>query len=248
VAKDSGDFDLSVVIPAWNEGTRILETFDKLNAYTHARGLTCEILVVDDGSTDNTREVVESAREKNPHIHLLTYEGNHGKGYAVKHGMLRARGNRVLFADADGSTPFEAFDTFQKFFELGYQVVIGSRYIKGSFIQVRQPFLRRVLSRAANKLIQVLILWGIKDTQCGFKAFTREAAQDIFSQVSIERWGFDMEVLVIARKHQYKIAEAPVRWLNSFDSRIKFVNDARQTLHDLFYIKKNLMNGVYDKK
>lgn len=244
--------DLSVVIPAWNEANRITTTLEKLDAYLRARSLSGEVLVVDDGSKDNTREVVEEAKKRFPYIHLVTYGAdrteNHGKGYAVKFGMLKATGKIVLFADADGSTPFESFDKMRPFFEQGYDVVIGSRYIKGSNIRVPQPFMRRVLSRVANKLIQAMILWGIKDTQCGFKAFTNKAAQEIFSKVTINRWAFDMEALVIAKRHHHKIIESPVSWDNSADTRVKFVSDAKETLHDLFYIKANELKGKYDPK
>lgn len=252
VKNGGGTPDLSVVIPAWNEANRITTTLEKLNAYLQSRHLTGEVLVVDDGSKDNTREVVLDAAKRFPYIKLVTYGAdrteNHGKGYAVKFGMLKATGKIVLFADADGSTPFESYDNMRKLFEEGYEVVIGSRYIKGSDIRVPQPFMRRVLSRVANKLIQVTILWGIKDTQCGFKAFTQKACKEIFSKVTITHWGFDMEVLVIARRHGYKVIESPVSWDNSADTRVKFANDAVQTLKDLFYIKKNQLKGLYNPK
>ncbi len=242
--------DLSVVIPAWNEAERITSTLEKLDAYLLSRNIKAEVLIVDDGSRDNTREVILAARARFPYIQLVTYGAdrteNHGKGYAVKFGMLKAKGNIVLFADADGSTPFESFDNMRKLFDEGYDVVIGSRYIQGSNIRVPQPFMRRVLSRVANKLIQGMILWGIKDTQCGFKAFTHQACQDIFTKVTINRWAFDMEALVVAKRHHYKIVESPVSWDNSADTRVKFVSDARQTLHDLFYIKWNEWKGRYN--
>lgn len=244
--------DLSIVIPAWNEAKRITTTLEKLDEYLKTRNIQGEVLVVDDGSKDDTREVVLSAAQRFPYIQLVTYGAdrteNHGKGYAVKFGMLKATGKIVLFADADGSTPFESYDNMRKLFQEGYDVVIGSRYIKGSDIRVPQPFMRRVLSRAANKLIQVMILWGIKDTQCGFKAFTHQATQDIFSKVTINKWAFDMEALVIAKKHKHKIVESPVSWDNSADTRVKFASDAKQTLHDLFYIKWKEWHGAYDPR
>lgn len=161
--------------------------------------------------------------------------------------MMRSRGTYALFADADGSTPFESFDDFLPKFQEGADVVIGSRYLKGSHIEVPQPLVRRILSRIANKLIQITILWGINDTQCGFKAFTTSAAHDIFSRVTIDRWGFDMEVLAIARKQGLVIVSVPVRWLNSAETRLKLVSDTRATLHDLVTIKRNLMRGKYNK-
>lgn len=244
--------DLSIVIPAWNEAERIGITFEKLDAYLTSRNIRAEVLVVDDGSRDNTREVVQEAEKRFPYIHLVSYSAdlteNHGKGYAVRFGMLMTKGKVALFCDADGSTPFESYDNMQKLLAEGNDVIIGSRYIHGSDIRVPQPFMRRVLSRVANKLIQVMILWGIKDTQCGFKAFTHQACQDIFSKVTINKWAFDMEALVIAKRHHFKIVESPVSWDNSADTRVKFVSDARQTLHDLFYIKRNELKGVYDPK
>lgn len=244
--------DLSVIIPAWNEAERITTTLEKLDKYLTSRNLKGEVLVVDDGSKDNTREVVLEAAKRFPYIRLVTYGAdrteNHGKGYAVRFGMLKGNGKIVLFADADGSTPFESYDKMRERFKEGYDVVIGSRYIKGSDIRVPQPFMRRILSRVANKLIQFMILWGIKDTQCGFKAFTYRACQDIFSKVTINKWAFDMEALVIAKKHDHKIIESPVSWDNSADTRVKFVSDARQTLHDLFYIKWKEWQGAYDPR
>ncbi|MFC1640610.1 dolichyl-phosphate beta-glucosyltransferase [Patescibacteria group bacterium] len=239
---------LSVVIPAYNEGERIITTLEHLRSYLKSRKLTGEVLIVDDGSSDNTAEIVQKISQEYPFIKLLQYGDNRGKGYAVRYGMTRAAGKYVLFADADGSTPFKEFDDFRKAFQEGNDVVIGSRYIKGSDVKVKQPILRRILSRIANKIIQIVILWGIKDTQCGFKAFTNEAAKDIFNQVTIDRWGFDMEVLVIARKRGYKVVEDAVTWTNSADSRLKFVGDTRQTIHDLYLIKTNSLKGKYDAK
>lgn len=240
--------ELSIVVPAWNEGKRIIRTLESIDAYLSSRNIRAEVLVVDDGSEDDMVDQIASIQSKMPYIKILSYAPNHGKGYATRYGVLRAQGDIVLFMDSDGSTSIDHFDAMQKKFNEGADVVISNRYLKESHIRVKQPWLRRLLSRSANKLIQVILLWGVTDTQNGFKAFTKEAAKSIFERVTIDRWGFDMEVLVIARKQGYTIAEIPVTWNNDADTRIKFAADSTQTLHDLIYIKTNLIKGRYDAK
>lgn len=237
--------ELSVVIPAYNEARRIEKTLRIISEYLAAQKKSYEILVINDGSRDKTAKVVEEL--KVPHLKLLSYERNGGKGYAVNFGVKAARGEWILVADADNSTPINELD---KFWELtkSFPVLIGSRYLKESNITLRQPTPRVVLSRLGNLLTQLLILPGIKDTQCGFKLFQARAAHDIFSRQTIFGWGFDMELLRIARERGYRIREVPITWHNDEQSRIQTSRVFAKTLRELFTIKLNSMSGKYGRR
>lgn len=236
---------LSIVIPAYKEEKRITETLSAISSYCAGLSRESEIIVVDDGSPDGTADTVRQAAIHDPRIRLVSYGGNRGKGYAVKSGVLEARGEIVLFTDADNATPIEEFDKLLPFLR-DHEVVIGSRYAPGSNVVVKQPGFRIRISRMGNALIQLLLLDGITDTQCGFKAFRREAAERIFSRMKTERFGFDMELLCIARLLGYSIAEVPVNWFDSADSRVRPVRDTMHTLYELFYIKLNILGGRYE--
>lgn len=242
--RDKYDYDVSVVIPAYNEERRIKKTLESINKYFLGKPITRQIIVVDDGSSDNTASIVESLRNEVNDLSVIKYHPNRGKGYAIKKGIEESHGEYILFSDADNSTPIEEFEKVYPLLK-DNQVVIGSRYISGSNIVIRQPGYRVLMGRLANKLIQVFLLEGIKDTQCGFKAFQHEAAREIFSRMKVNRFGFDMEILAIARLLNFSVREIPVSWYNSPESRIRPVKDGIRTFGELVYIKLNLWGGRY---
>ncbi|MBF0559045.1 MAG: GtrA family protein [Nitrospirae bacterium] len=241
---DKYDYDVSVIVPAYNEEGRIERTLESINGYFLGKPLTRQIIVVDDGSSDNTAGIVEGLRNEVGALSLIKYHPNRGKGYAVKKGVEESRGEYILFSDADNSTPIEEFGKVYPLLK-DNQVVIGSRYIPGSNIVVRQPGYRVLIGRLANKLIQFFLLDGIEDTQCGFKAFQHGAAKEIFSRMKVNRFGFDMELLAIARLLSFSTREVPVSWYDSSESRIRPVKDAIRTFGELVYIKLNLWGGRY---
>jgi dolichyl-phosphate beta-glucosyltransferase len=244
-AADQYDYALTIVIPAFNEAKRIENTVEAIHLYFERKGTTREIIVVDDGSSDNTAAVVNALKARIPDLHCVRYLPNRGKGYAVRTGIERSRGEYILFADADNSTPIEEFEKFHPLLK-EYEVVIGSRYIAGSNITIRQPKYRIVLGRLGNFLIQAFLLDDIKDTQCGFKAFQHRVAKDIFSRMKVNRFGFDIELLSIARILHYPIHEVPISWYNSPESRVRPIKDALRTFFELVYIKLNLWGGRYE--
>src|SRR6266568_2532999 len=203
---------LSVVIPAFNEAERLPRTLARVNAHLVGQGPPYEIVVVDDGSTDGT---AESARaEGGPALTLLRYQPNRGKGYAVRRGMLAARGARRLMTDADLSTPIEELDRLCARMDEGHDVVVGSRALPASRIEVRQPWYRENMGRLFNLFVRALAVPGVRDTQCGFKLFSAAAARDVFSAARLDGFSFDVEALFLARRKGYRIAEVPVRWRN----------------------------------
>jgi dolichyl-phosphate beta-glucosyltransferase len=241
----SAPLDLSIVIPAYNEENRIGKTIEAIEAYFRGRNITREVIVVDDGSTDDTSGVVGKLSGSINDLVAVRYTPNQGKGFAVKTGIERSRGRYILFTDADNSTPIEEFEKFRPFMN-NNAVIIGSRYVSGSSVRIRQPWYRIWLGRLGNFLIQMLLFEGIRDTQCGFKALPRDAARDIFSRMKVRRFGFDMEMLAIATLLSYPIREVPVSWFNSEDSRLRPFKDAFRTFFELVYIKLNLMSGRYE--
>jgi len=242
---DRYEYGLTIVIPAFNEERRIVGTLEAVDRYFRGQKTTREIIVVDDGSSDDTAGAVNAMRERIHDLFLVRYPKNRGKGHAVKAGVERSRGEYILFADADNSTPIEEFEKFLPLLK-EHQIVIGSRYIAGSNITIKQPKYRIALGRIGNFLIQVFLLDNIRDTQCGFKALRHNAAKDIFSRMKVNRFGFDIELLSIARNLRYSIREVPISWLNSSDSRVRPVKDALRTFTELLYIKANLWSGRYE--
>lgn len=238
------DYDVTVIIPSYNEQSRIENTLKAVNEYFLNKPVTRQIIVVDDGSSDNTAGKAEDLGREIDNLRVLTYKPNRGKGYAIKKGIEAARGKYILFTDADNSTPIEEFDKFYPLLE-DNRVVIGSRYLSESNVVVSQPWYRVLIGRLANILIQLFILDGVRDTQCGFKAFQHGAAKEIFSRVKVNRYGFDIEALAIARLLNLSIKEVPVSWYNSPESRIRPVKDAVRTFGELIYIKLNLWGGQY---
>lgn len=242
--RDRYEYDVSVIIPAYNEESRIKKTLESVNSYFSDKPMTRQIFVVDDGSDDNTAGTVEDLKKEIPDLNVVAYRPNRGKGYAVKTGIEHSRGEYVLFTDADNSTPIEEFDKVYPCLK-GNEVVIGSRFLPGSTVFIRQPLYRRAMGRGANLLIRLLLLEGVRDTQCGFKAFQHEAAQAIFRRIRVNRFGFDMEVLSIARLLNLSVREVPVNWYNSPESRVRPVKDALGTFGELASIKLNLWRGKY---
>ena len=242
--RDKYDYDVSVIVPAYNEQRRIKKTLEALNNYFSDSPITRQIIVVDDGSNDNTLAVVKDLKKEITDLSVISYHPNSGKGHAIKKGVEECHGEYILFTDADSSTPIEEFDKFYPLLR-DNQVVIGSRYISGSNIVVKQPHYRVLIGRLGNKLIQFLLLDGVNDTQCGFKAFQHEAAKQIFSRMKVNRFGFDIEILSIARLLNFTVREIPVSWYNSHESRIRPIKDSLKTFAELIYIKLNLWGGRY---
>lgn len=232
--------EISIVLPAYNEVDRIGPTLRSFHSYMEKRGGSFEIIVVDDGSTDETVSFVEKMQGELPHLTLVTTEKNRGKGHAVRVGMLKASGKIRLFSDADGSTPIEDLEKVLKpIVEDGFDIAIGSRYLKDSEIVKAQPFVRKMYSKFANSLIRKFLIPGILDLHCGFKAFTAESARSLFSQCEIDGWTFDIEVLGIARKLNYKMIEVPVKWSN--DDRSKgSITHLPKEYYSFFVIKRKL--------
>ena len=235
---------LSVIIPACNEEKYLRETIDAVRKQNKDN----ELIVVSDGSKDGTCELVKEFSKKNSNIKLLSYEKNRGKGYAVKTGMLGAVGDLRLFMDSDNSTPIEELDKLTKLIKPNdiYDVVIGSLAMPGAEINKKEFILRVIAGWLGNIIIQLLVLPGIKDTQRGFKLFTRTAAEKIFSKTKIERWGFDIEVLALARKFGFMIKEIAVRWSHDDRSKIRPWAYA-QVLGEVLKIRYWLTFGFYDK-
>lgn len=237
---------LSVIIPVYNEAHRLHKNILEKTAFLNTLDFEYELIMVDDGSNDGTLTILEKEAKKNSKIKILTYSPNRGKGYAVRKGMRKSRGEYIFFIDADGSTPIEYLHSMLSKLELGEaDVVIGSRNLKESNRQVPQPFWRQVLGKIGNILIRKFLSLKVKDTQCGFKGFTREASQKLFSKATINRWGFDFEILVMANTLKLKVVEVPVRWMDSEGSRFQMVGGSITTLLELLQVKLQSLFGKY---
>ena len=236
---------LSVIIPAYNEGKRLLSTLSKICAYLSTKDFPYEIIVVDDGSTDNTLQMVKNFASSNRHIVILINEQNSGKGYSVRKGMLSARGEYAFFTDADLSTPIEEIEKCLPYLINGYDVVIGSRSMPGSDILVHQPWYREKMGKIFNFMVNMVLLKGIIDTQCGFKGFKREAVKTVFNRCKIDGFSFDVEALYLSRKYNFKIKEIPIRWENSPLSKVSPIKHSLQMFKDLIGIKIKDLKGDY---
>ena len=235
---------LSVIIPAYNEAERIPTTLIAIDAYLSKVNYPYEILVVNDGSRDTTAEVVRNMAKVVKNVKLIDVKENHGKGSVVQDGMLAAKGDIRLFMDADNSTSVDQFENMIPFFKEGYGAVIGSRAVAGAKLEPPEPFYRQLIGKALNLVVQAVLLPGIWDTQCGFKAYTDEAAEKIFGVAKVSTWGFDVETLALAKKFDYKIKEIPVRWVNDTRSHVKF-SGGLQFLRDIAKIRWWLWAGAY---
>lgn len=211
---------LSVIIPAYNEAKRLPLTLIDIDRHLQEQEYSYEILVVNDGSTDETAEIVNRFIPLIQNLKLIDNPENKGKGAVVRQGMLLAKGTWRVFMDADNSTSIVEFNKMIPYFKEGYEVVIGSRHVKGARMSPPQPFYKRMLGNAGNLVIQALLLPGIWDTQCGFKCFADEAAEKVFNLTKIDRWGFDAEALAIAKALGYQIKEMPVFWVNDIRSHV----------------------------
>ncbi len=211
---------LSIIIPAYNEAERIPQTLLDMDKRLAVAPYTYEILVVNDGSTDNTATVVRNIAKVVKNLKLVDATENRGKGGTVRQGMLLASGQIRLFTDADNSTSIDQFDQMIPFFKEGYGVVIGSRTEPGAKLDPPEPIYKQIPGKLGNLFIQMLLLPGIRDTQCGFKAFTEEVAKRIFELSRIGGWGFDVEILALAKKMGYRIREVPVHWVNDTRSHV----------------------------
>jgi dolichyl-phosphate beta-glucosyltransferase len=235
---------LSVIIPAYNEAERLPLTLVDIDKKLSKAEYSYEILVVNDGSKDKTADVVRGMQKGIKNLKLIDNEANKGKGGVVRQGMLTARGKYRLFTDADNSTSIDHFDAMSPYFREGYDVVICSRAAKGSKLEPAEPLYRQIPGKAGNLIIQALLLPGLWDTQCGFKAFTEEVAEKIFSASRIAGWGFDVEVLALAKKFGFKIKEIPVHWVNDIRSHVGF-SAYLKTLLETFKIRWWLWTGAY---
>jgi len=235
---------LSIVIPAYNEAERLPEALALTRDWIERQSFEVEVLVVDDGSSDATANVVKEFSHRFPAVSLVPNKVNKGKGGAVQQGMLLAKGEWRLFMDADNSTPVDEINKLLA--QTGaYQVIIGSRYLEPGSIKVRQPLRRRILSRIVNRMIQALFLKGIRDTQCGFKLFSAKATEDIFPRQQVNGWLFDVEVLTIARQLNYAIKEVPVSWYDAKKSKLRALQTTWRTLKELLAIYRRVRRGAY---
>ena len=236
----------SIVIPAYNESTRLAASLKKVLAYVHAQGWDAEVIVVNDGSRDNTAEIVRSFAAKDPVLRLLENPGNRGKGYSVRNGMLNARGKLLLFSDADLSSPIEEAPKLLHALEEGADIAIGSRWLRAETQTQRQPLHRQLFGRIFNLMLRITLGLKFKDTQCGFKAFKKPAADAIFPLQKIERWGFDPEILFLAQKFGFQVKEIPVAWGHSGETRINPIADGFRMFLEMIRIRRNDWEGKYN--
>ena len=238
---------LSIVIPAYNECARLEGTLERVLRCVDDRGWDAEVLVVDDGSQDQTSAIVEHWIETHPRLHLIQNPGNRGKGYSVRNGLLQAAGDIVMFTDADLSAPIEEAERLIAAIEAGADIAIGSRWLDKQRQTKHQPLYRRFFGRCFNAVTRQVMGLPFQDTQCGFKAFRRPVAQVVFRLQRIERWGFDPELLFIARKLGYKIQEVAVTWGHDERSKMSYLKDGMKMLEEMAVIRSNSVAGRYDK-
>jgi dolichyl-phosphate beta-glucosyltransferase len=240
--------DLSIIIPAFNEERRLPQTLDRITAYLKTRSLQSEIIVVDDGSTDATARLTANYVNKYSNLRVLSNEMNRGKGYSVRHGMLEARGEYALFTDADLSTPIDEADKLLAALrEQGYDGAIGSRALNRNLISVHQSKVRERAGMFFNYFVRNIMGIEFSDTQCGFKAFRMATARVIFEQQRIERFGFDPEILFLAKRHHLRVAEVPVRWSHDSGTKVHVASDGLRMLYELLVIRRNALKGLYPR-
>ena len=239
--------ELSIVIPAFNEELRLPATLERIAAYLKSSHRDVEVLVVDDGSRDRTAALAESLRNKIPTLRVVPNGVNRGKGYSVRHGVQEARGRIVLFTDADLSAPIEEADKLVDALEQ-FDVAIGSRAVNRGLITVHESPFREFAGIIFNKIVRLILRLPFVDTQCGFKAFVRERCQILFEQQTIERFGFDPELLYLARHHGLRAVEIPVRWGHSPATKVNMLRDSLQMFLDVLVIRWNSLRGRYPRK
>jgi len=237
----------SIVIPAYNESARLGASLESVLAYVHRQRWDAEVIVVNDGSRDNTPDIVRNHADKDPMLRLVENPGNRGKGYSVRNGMLHAQGRIILFSDADLSSPIEEASKLLDALDAGADIAIGSRWLRAETQTQRQPLYRQLFGRIFNLMLRVTLGLQFADTQCGFKAFKRAAAQAIFPLQKIERWGFDPEILFLARKLGFRIHEVPVAWGHSGGTRINPLVDGTKMFQEMLRVRWYSITGKYDQ-
>ena len=240
-------YTYSIIIPAYNESQRISASLDKILAYIAEQKWGAEVIVVNDGSRDNTAEIVREYAKSHPIVKLIENPGNRGKGYTVRNGMMHAHGDILLFTDADLSSPIQEAQKLFAAIDKGADVTFGSRWLQAELQTERQPFYRQAFGRIFNLLLRIILGLKYKDTQCGFKAFTQKAAHQIFSRQMIDRWGFDPEILFLAEKFGFKVAEVPVEWAHDNRSKINPVTDGAKMFMEMLRVRWADMTGKYDR-
>lgn len=236
---------ISIIIPLYNEEDRLIN-LSKIYKYFGSKKLTYEVVLINDGSKDKTLKKLRKL-SKSFKFNLISYPENRGKGYATKMGMLKAKGKYRLFTDIDLSAPIEEFNKFLPVLT-NYDIIIGSRKKRGSKVIIHQPNIREKLGKGFTRLSQIVLQLNITDFTCGFKCFSKIAAQDIFSRQRVNRWSFDSEILFLAKKFGYKVKEIPVKWSNDARSRVKFPQDIIASLMDLYTIRFGEFQRRYEKK
>jgi glycosyltransferase involved in cell wall biosynthesis len=243
--------ELSIIVPAYNEAGRLPRTLTRMRDYFASRGFTThelEILIVDDGSKDGTVQVAEQWARDWPSLRVISNGDNRGKGYSVRHGMLEARGRIALFTDADLSSPIEESEKLLAAINAGNDVAIGSRALDRSLIATHQSRLRELAGMIFNGFVRIFTGLPFSDTQCGFKAFVREPSRIVFEQQRIERFGFDPEILFLAKRHGLRTAEIPVRWAHDPATKVHMLRDSLMMFFDLAIIRWNWMVGRYPQR
>lgn len=240
------DIYLSVILPAYNEEKLIRSTVFEVEKYLKLQDYIFEVIVVNDGSSDGTADILNDICNKIEHFKIINNPENRGKGYSVRRGMLAASGKYRLFMDADNSTEIKEVNKFLEALEGGIGAAIGDRTLENSAILIRQPAYKKILGNIGNVFIRSLTVPGIKDTQCGFKCFTGKLVYDIFPYLEIDRWAFDVEILALALKRGYKIKTIPIAWKNRKESKVKLI-DYFLTFADLVKIKINLLTNKYER-
>jgi dolichyl-phosphate beta-glucosyltransferase len=237
--------ELSLVIPAYNEEHRLPAAVNELRRYMDGSARTTEVLLVQNGSRDATLQVAEAAAAEDARFRVMDLGQQRGKGLAVRAGVLEARGELVLFCDADFSMPVNQIDRIVNVLEQGADVAIASREVRGSQ-RIGEPPHRHLMGRVFNFVVRALAVPGIEDTQCGFKGFRRDAAQDLFRQQRIDGWSFDVEILMLARRRGYRIREVPITWVYDPASRVSPAKDTLRMVREILMIRRNLRRGAYD--
>lgn len=237
----------SIIIPAYNEQTRIENALQRVMECIREREWSAEVLVVDDGSTDFTAAIVQRWMMTCAQVKLVQNPGNRGKGYSVRNGILQAVGEIVMFTDADLSAPIEEAERLFAAIEEGADVALGSRWLNKARQTRHQPLYRRFFGRCFNAVTRLAMGLPYADTQCGFKAFRRQTAQLVFRLQRIERWGFDPEILFIARKLGFRVVEVPVSWGHDERTKMSYLKDGMRMLQDVWQIRKNSLAGRYDR-
>lgn len=237
----------SIVVPAYNEAERLTSSLQRILTYIEESKWSAEIIIVNDGSRDETAAMVKEFAERSPIVRLIENPGNRGKGYSVRNGMLSASGQFLLFTDADLSSPIEEAPKLLAAIENGQaDVAIGSRYLQSELQTRKQPIHRRMLGRAFNLALRAILGLSYVDTQCGFKAFSRNAVNTIFPNMKIERWGFDPEILFLAKRYGLRVVEVPVSWAHDHRSKINPIRDGTRMFGELMRVRMNSLGGKYN--